>query len=98
MKGGDSVSVLLVGFQSWNLLRFYGLFTSLINNAINKLSYRLYGEKGNFMVTIVQNKCRSTLKITNDETFEEATVMLQTDEEANTLMYNLLRGLMKGEN
>ena len=50
------------------------------------------------MATIVQNKCRSTLKITNDETFEEATVMLQTDEEANTLMYNLLRGLMKGEN
>lgn len=50
------------------------------------------------MVTIVQNKCRSTLKITNDKTFEEATVMLQTDEEANTLMYNLLLGLMKGEN
>ena len=79
-------------------MRFYGLFTSLINNAINKLPYRLYGEKGNFLVTIVQNKCRATLKITNDETFEEATVMLQTDEEANTLMYNLLRGLMKGEN
>ena len=50
------------------------------------------------MVTIVQSKCRSTLKITNNETFEEATVMLQTDEEANTLIYNLLRGLMKGEN
>ena len=50
------------------------------------------------MVTIVQNKCRATLKITNVETFEEATIMLQTDEEANTLMYNLLRGLMKGEN
>ena len=50
------------------------------------------------MVTIVQNKCRSTLKITNDKTFEEATIMLQTDEEVNTLMYNLLRGLMKGEN
>ena len=50
------------------------------------------------MVTIVQNKCRATLKIINDETFEEATVMLQTDEEANTLLYNLLRGLMKGEN
>ena len=50
------------------------------------------------MVTIGQNKCRATLKISNDETFEEATVMLQTDEEANTLMYNLLRGLMKGEN
>lgn len=50
------------------------------------------------MIIIVQNKCRATLKITNDETFEEATVMLQTDEEANTLMYNLLRGLMKGEN
>ena len=48
------------------------------------------------MVTSVQNKCRSTLKITNDETFEEATVMLQTDEEAIALMYNLLRGLMKG--
>jgi hypothetical protein len=50
------------------------------------------------MITIVQNKCRSTLKIINDETFEETTVMLQTDEEANTLMYNLLRSLMKGEN
>ena len=50
------------------------------------------------MVTIVQNKCRSTLKITKDETFVESTDMLQTDEEANTLMYNLLRGLMKGEN
>ena len=48
------------------------------------------------MVTIVQNKCRSTLKITNDETFEEATVMLQTAEAATTLMYTLLRGLMKG--
>lgn len=50
------------------------------------------------MITIVQSICRATLKITNDETLEEATVMLQTDEEANTLMYNLLRGLMKGEN
>ena len=50
------------------------------------------------MITIVQSICRATLKITNDETFEEAIVMLQTDEEANTLMYNLLRGLMKGEN
>lgn len=50
------------------------------------------------MVTIIQTKCRATLKITNDETFEEATVMLQTEEDANTMMYNLLRGLMKGEN
>ena len=50
------------------------------------------------MATIVQNKCRATLKITNDKTFEEATIMLQIEEETNTLMYNLLRGLMKGEN
>lgn len=49
------------------------------------------------MITIIQNKCRAILKITNDTTFEEATVMLQTDEEANELMYKLLRGLMKGE-
>ena len=49
------------------------------------------------MITIIQNKCRATLKITNEDTFEEVTVMLQTDEEANELMYNLLRSLMKGE-
>ena len=50
------------------------------------------------MITIIQTKCRSSLKITNDETFEEATVMLQTEEDANEMMYKLLRGLMKGEN
>ena len=97
MKEGDYVSVLLVGFQSWNSLCSYGLSTSSTKLSLScPIGYT--GRKEIVVITIVQNKCRATLKITNDETFEEATVMLQTDEEANTLMYNLLRGIMKGEN
>ena len=64
-----------------------------MENIFNSMLDELYD-----LIIIEQNKCRSTLKITNDETFEEATVMLQTEEEANTLMYNLLRGIIKGEN
>lgn len=97
MKGGDDISILLVGFQSWSLLCSYGLSTSSTKLSLScPIGYT--GRKEIVVITIVQNKCRATLKITNDKTFEEATVMLQTDEEANILMYNLLRGLMKGEN
>lgn len=49
------------------------------------------------MITIEQKKDPSTIKITNDKTYEEVLVMFQYKEDADDMIYRLLRGTMKGE-
>ncbi len=48
------------------------------------------------MITIVQCKDTATLKITNDTTYEDVTIMFQNTEDANEMIYRLLRGTMGG--
>lgn len=49
------------------------------------------------MITIEQKRCKSTIKVTNDETFEEVLIMFDDEVDANDMIYRLLRGIMKGE-
>lgn len=49
------------------------------------------------MITIVQCKDTSTLQITNDVTFEDIKIMFQTKEDADKMIYELLRGAMKDD-
>lgn len=49
------------------------------------------------MIVIEQKKDRSTLKITNETTYEEVLIMFQDKEDADNMIYRLLRGTMKGE-
>lgn len=46
------------------------------------------------MITIVQCKDTATLRITNDATYEDVSVMFQNTEDANEMIYRLLRGTM----
>lgn len=48
------------------------------------------------MITIVQCKDTATLRITNDTTYEDVSVMFQNTEDANEMIYRLLRGTMSG--
>lgn len=50
------------------------------------------------MIIIEQKKDQSTIKITNDKTYEEVLIMFQDKEDADDMIYRLLRGTMKGEN
>lgn len=49
------------------------------------------------MITIEQGKCKATIKVTNDVTFETVLVMFEDESDANDMIYRLLRGTMKGE-
>lgn len=49
------------------------------------------------MITIVQCKDTSTLQITNDVTYEDIKIMFQSKEEADGMLYKLLRGAMKDD-
>lgn len=49
------------------------------------------------MITVVQCKCASTLQITNDVTYEDIEIMFQSKEDADEMIYKLLRGTMKDD-
>lgn len=47
------------------------------------------------MITIVQCKDAAALQITNDVTFEDIKIMFQNTEDANEMIYKLLRGTIE---
>ncbi len=49
------------------------------------------------MITIIQCKDKATFKVTNDVTFNEVTVMLDTPEQTNEMILNLLERICNGE-
>ena len=50
------------------------------------------------MITIQYNsRCNSTVKITNDITFKEVTVMFDTPEQKDEMVLNLLERICNGE-
>lgn len=49
------------------------------------------------MVTIVQCRDRATIKLTNDQTYEEVQVMFQDKDEADEMLYRLLRSVISKE-
>lgn len=49
------------------------------------------------MVTIVQCRDKATIKITNDQTYEEVQIMFQDKDEADEMMYRLLRNVINKE-
>lgn len=49
------------------------------------------------MVTIVQCRDRATIKLTNDPTYEEVQVMFQDKDEADEMLYRLLRSVISKE-
>ena len=49
------------------------------------------------MTTIVQCRDKATFKLTNDQSYEEVQIMFQDKDEADEMLYRLLRDVINKE-